>query len=223
MEPMRAPSSVALALAAALGVAPAAGAEGAAPGAPAAAEAAPAAETADAKALRKLMKPAGGYLRLLGGVALGDGVRFNNPYRLRTQLGDTPESLSLTSGYVDFGAAMAFGPPDGFQHGVSLRLSVALAGVPQQVLSPSYLVVHRGSRRVMGFGRLGVAYVVSPDENLGGELGVGAAYFLTAGVGVSAELIGGLYYGAGTFEVATAVYPILSGQIGVIVDYEVLP
>ena len=118
---------------------------------------------------------------------------------------------------------MAFGPPDGFQHGAALRLSLALSGVPQQVIAPTYLLAYRGEHRLMGFGRLGVAYVISPDENLGAELGVGAAYFLTAGVGVSAELVGDLFYGAGTNEVKTAVYPILSGQLGLVVDYEVLP
>jgi hypothetical protein len=182
-----------------------------------------AAETADTKALRKLTKAPSGYVRLLGGIAFGDGVRFNNPYRLRTQLGESAESLSLTSGYIDFGVGVALGPPDGFQHGGAIHLSLALSGVPQQVLAPSYLLVYRGAHRFMGFGRLGIAYVVSPDENVGGELALGGAFFVTSGIGVSAELVGDLFYGAGTYQVATAVYPIVSGQLGIIVDYEVLP
>lgn len=178
---------------------------------------------ADRKAFQRFSRPRGTYARLVGGLAFGDGVRFNNPYRLQTQLGDDAESLSLTSGYIDFGAALAFGDPSGFQHGGTVHLSVALAGVSQQVLSPGYYVAYRGANRFMGFGRLGAAYVVAPDENLGGELGLGAAFFLTGSLGVSAELIGSLFYGAGTEDVSFAVYPILSAQIGIIIDYEVLP
>jgi hypothetical protein len=180
-------------------------------------------DAADQRALRRFARPAGGYVRLLGGAAVGTGLRFNNPYRLQTQLGDDAESVALTAGYLDLAIAMCFGPPDGLQHGASIHLSVALAGIGQQIVTPSYLVVYRGPHPWMGYGRLGPAYVVSPDENIGTELGLGAAYFVTASVGISAELVGDLFYGAGTRDVAVAVYPILSGQLGITVDYEVLP
>ncbi len=59
---------------------------------------------------------------------LGDGLRFNNPYRLATPLGDDAESLSRTAPYVDVGLAATFGNPLGFQHGAALRTSAAVAG-----------------------------------------------------------------------------------------------
>jgi hypothetical protein len=42
-----------------------------------------------------------GYQHWLGGVFVGKGLRFNNPYRLRRVLGDDAESLSLTATYQD--------------------------------------------------------------------------------------------------------------------------
>lgn len=178
---------------------------------------------ADRKLFQRYSQPRGTYARLIAGIAFGDGIRFNNPYRLQTQLGDDAESLSLTAGYIDLAASMAFGDPNGFQHGGTVHLSIALGGVSQQVLSPGYFLAYRPADQVMAFGRIGAAYVISPDENLGGELALGAAYFLTASLGVSAELIGSLYYGAGTEDVGYGVYPVLSAQIGLILDYEVLP
>jgi hypothetical protein len=37
------------------------------------------------------------------------------------------------------------------------------------------------------------------------------------------EGVGGLFYGAATREVAYPAYPIVSGQAGLVVSYEVLP
>ena len=43
------------------------------------------------------------YWHSFATLALGDGLRFNNPYRLSTPLGKTPESVSLTAAYYDLG------------------------------------------------------------------------------------------------------------------------
>jgi hypothetical protein len=182
----------------------------------------PIAETASADA-KRLTQPPGSSMRFLASLALGDGLRFNNPFRLETELGSDARSLSLTRGYVDFGAAFAVGPPGGFQHGAALRLSVALGGVAQQVLTPSYFIAYRGPRRVMAYGRLGPSIILSPDANVGGEIAVGGAYFLTAGIAASAEIIGDLYYGAGTPDAGASVVPVVSAQLGILIDYEVLP
>lgn len=167
--------------------------------------------------------PPQGYFRFVGTLGFGTGFRFNNPYRLSTQLGDTPESVSLTSGYFDMGAALSFGSPNGLQHGASLHLSFALSGVPQQVLTPAYTAVYRGPYRVLAYGRAGPAIILSPDAGVGAELAGAAGYFLTAKVAVYGELVGNLFYGAGTTEVRYAVYPVLSGQIGLMIDHEILP
>src|SRR5262249_40793506 len=152
--------------------------------------------------------------RVMATFAIGDGLRFNNPFRLQKQLGSNEKSVSLTRGYVDVGGAYAFGTADGFQHGAALRLSVALGGVEQQVLTPSYFVAYRGDRRVMAFGRVGSPFILSPDPNVGGELAFGGAYFVTAGIGATLEIIGDLFYGAATPDVSYSVIPIVSAQLG---------
>jgi hypothetical protein len=175
------------------------------------------------EAWRRLSQPPSGYYRVVGTFAFGRGLRFNNPYRLQTQLGEEPESLSLTASYIDLGAAVALGKPDGLQHGAALHFSAALSGVSQQVLTPSYFAVLRGPRRVLGCARFGPAIILSPDPSVGAELGVGAAFFVTAKIAIYGELIGDIFYGAGTTDVKYGVYPVLSGQLGLLIDHEVLP
>lgn len=181
------------------------------------------AEARGGPTLRELSAPPSGYAHLFGTFELGKGVRFNNPYRLATQLGATAESASLTSSYLDLGAAVAFGPPDGLEHGLALHLSFALAGVSQAVLTPTYFAAYRGPRRFVVYGRLGPSIVLTPDPTIGGELAAGLGYFFTARLAVAGELVGDVYYGAGTPVNGVTTYPILSGQIGLLVDYEVLP
>ncbi len=188
----------------------------------AAAPGAPADDQAVA-ALRPSSERGGRYARLLGSIGFGTGFRFNNPYRLRTELGSGGESVSMTPGYLDLGAAASFGAPSGLQTGVALHLSAALAGVPQSVLTPSVLAIYRGSPHTIAFARVGAPNLLGPDWNLGGELAVGGGYYLTSGLALTGEVVGDLFVGAGTREVRAAVYPILSGQIGLLVDWEILP
>src|SRR6187455_2490362 len=84
-----------------------------------------------------------GYQHWLGGSYLGRGLRFNHPYRLRSVLGDEPESLSLGATYLDLHLGRTFGEPDGFEHGFAGHLSIALDGIRQEVFTPSYLLVRR--------------------------------------------------------------------------------
>jgi len=174
-------------------------------------------------AYRALAGPPGMAARIVSTVAMGKGIRFNNPYRLQTQLGETAESLSLTAGYLDLGVALALGPADGVQHGGALRFSVAVGGVPQESLTPSYFVAYRGLTRVLGYGRLGAAILIEPDVNVGGELALGLGYSLLAGVALSGEIVGDLFYGAATYDAAYTVYPVVSAQLGLMIDHELLP
>lgn len=153
---------------------------------------------------------------------VGDGLRFNNPYRLATPLGSSAESVSRTAAYTDIGAAVTLGDPLGVQHGLALRMSIAMEGVHQGVLAPAYLLWRRW-RSFAAYGRLGVPIVVSPEATWGFELGGGGVWFVRGGIGVAAEIVGDLFYGAGTREVQTPAYPILSGQLGLVIAYEVLP
>jgi hypothetical protein len=163
------------------------------------------------------------YPHLFGGVALGRSVRFNNPYRLSTQLGDTGESLSLGASYLDLAFGVSSARYGAFEHGGILHLSVALQGIPQEVLSFSYLVQRRLLPELLVHGRAGIPVVLEPDLNAGLELGAGATWLVRAGLGLNAELVGSLFYGAATIEESVSTIPLLSLQVGVAFDYEVLP
>jgi hypothetical protein len=177
----------------------------------------------DMRIYEKLSEPRGGYARVLLGLSAGRGFRFNNPYRLRTQLGDTAESASLTAPYLDGALGTTFGDPDGVQHGAVLHVSFALQGVSQQALSLSYLALYRARVPLMGYARLGTSLLTVPDTNVGAELAVGASYFVSGGLGINVEAVGNLFYGAGTSEAQYTVIPILSLQAGIMLDWEVLP
>ena len=120
------------------------------------------------------------------------------------------------------GFAATFGHPLGLQHGAALRTTVAAAGVGQVVMTPSYLAWRRW-RSLAVYGRAGTPLVLTPDVTWGLEAGLGATYFFRGGFGVAAEMVGDVFYGAGTREKATTTYPVLSGQLGFVIAYEVLP
>lgn len=164
-----------------------------------------------------------GYQHWLGGMYLGKGIRFNNPYRLKRVLGDDSRSLSLTATYLDLHLARTFSAPDGFEHGVALNLSIATDGIRQEVLTPSYLLVQRFSSRVLGYGRAGFPIVLEPDAAVGLEAGLGGAYFFTANLGLGLEADFSIFYGAATFDRAVTVIPVASLALGVFFDWEHLP
>lgn len=163
-----------------------------------------------------------GYAQLQARALVGAGLRFNNPYRLATPLGSTAESVSRTPAYLDVGAAALLGAPRGFQHGVDLGLATSLEGVRQWVFTPSYLLSRRWHALAGGF-RAGTPVVLTPDVTLGFELGVSATYFVRGALGIRAELVGDVFYGAGTVERRVPAYPMLSGALGLVFAYEVLP
>lgn len=165
----------------------------------------------------------GPYLHLLGTVAVGRGLRFNNPFRLSRQLGGSAESVSLTATYLDLSVAALTGDPLGLQHGGWLHASFALSGVPQQVVTPGYAILYRFGPRWSVWGRPGVPLVTGPDANAGLELAAGAAFFVFGGLGVTGEVLYDLFWGAATDQVTRTRIPILSAQLGFVVELEVLP
>lgn len=184
------------------------------------------AELDEARALRRLRalrEDPGGTGHLIGSIGLGRGLRFNNPYRLATQLGDDAASASLTATYLDVGLAGTYGPADGVQHGAALHLGGALHGVAQPFVTPTYLATWRADPRWLILGRAGPSFLLGPDPNVGGEIAAGAVVFGTAGLGVSAEALFDLFYGAATLDTTAALHPIVSLQLALVVDLEVLP
>ncbi|MFO0736339.1 MAG: hypothetical protein U0270_10675 [Labilithrix sp.] len=181
------------------------------------------ASTASAREREDPFATKSGYMQFFATAMGGVGLRFNNPYRLQTSLGSDAESVSRTSSYADLGLATTlFGQPLGFQHGLALRTSIALEGVSQVVFTPSYLLWRRKGAWA-GYGRAGFGVVTAPDLTWGLEAAGGAAWFFLGGIGLVAEVVGNVFYGVGTTDVATATYPVLSGQLGLIGSYEVLP
>jgi hypothetical protein len=177
-----------------------------------------AADKDDARAFET--KP--GAFALMLTSALGDGLRFNNPFRLATVLGSDAQSLSRSATYVDLGAAMVVGAPYGLRHGIALRWSIAVEGISQVAAAPTYQLWKRWSA-FAAYGRAGPSFVLGPDSTWGLEGAAGGVWFVRGGLGVTAEIVGDVFYGAGTRDVATATYPMLSGEIGLVIDYEVLP
>jgi hypothetical protein len=156
-------------------------------------------------------------------VGVGRGIRFQNPYRLQTELGSDAESLSLTATYLDLSiAGLLAGGPTLF-HGVTLHASFALDGITQEVFTPSYLFFKRFDPRWAVLGRAGIPIVLEPDANVGFEVAGGGVYYLTAGVGLTASLVGSLFFGASTLDSARPAIPILSMELGAVYDYEGLP
>jgi hypothetical protein len=163
-----------------------------------------------------------GYLQLFATSLVGDGLRFNNPYRLATPLGSSGQTISRTNAYVDLGLGATLGNPLGLQHGLALRMSLAVQGIAETVMTPSYLL-YRRYRDWALIGRAGVAVAVRPDLTWGGELAAGGAWFVRGGIALMGELVGDLFYGAGTREVQTPAYPVVSAQLGLMIAWELLP
>lgn len=163
------------------------------------------------------------YAHTFGTLALGKGFRFNNPYRLATPIGDNPESVSWTATYLDLGLGATFGPVRSLQHGAEISLGVATDGIGQSVLGLSYVALYPVLDQVFLRGRAGFPIVLAPDTNIGFELGVGGAWLFTGGIGATAELTGSLFYGAATLDKSSTTIPLMAFELGVWIDYEVLP
>ncbi|HVY46120.1 MAG TPA: hypothetical protein VHB21_09585 [Minicystis sp.] len=177
----------------------------------------------EASALREVTANPGGFVRLSGAVEIGDGLRFDNPYRLSTELGGGSAALSRTSSYVDLAASLTYGPARGLAHGFAVHLSLGLEGLGQQVVTPSYELEYRPRAAALLYGRFGTPVVLTPDPGMGFELAAGFGWFVTARVAVAGELVGDLFYGAGTLQSGVTTYPILSGQLGLLFEQELLP
>lgn len=163
------------------------------------------------------------FLHWFGALALGRGLRLNNPYRLEHQLGDRAESLSLSATYLDASLGTTWGGFTPIRYGVVVHVSEALEGVAQDVLTPGAIAMWRPGPRWLAFGRVGLPVVLRPDTTGGVEAALGGVWHATAGGGLTAELIGSLFYGAATWQRKVTTIPIVALQIGVFLDYEVLP
>ena len=91
-----------------------------------------------------------------------------------------------------------------------LRTTFALEGIRQVMMTPSYLLWRRWGA-LAAYGRVGLPVVFDPNPNVGGELGAGGVYFIRGGIGLVGELVGDVFYGAGTRDVFIMAVLALSG------------
>jgi hypothetical protein len=152
--------------------------------------------------------------RASGVVSIGRGLRFNNPYRLATPLGESAESISLSASYLELSAAVLRELSGGFRHGGSLSGAFALQGIEQLGVTPSYLLELQYHPRAAARARIGVPFVVAPDATAGLEAAIGQSLEIAWGIGVLAELVGSVFFGAATEETAITTIPMLSLQLG---------
>jgi hypothetical protein len=174
------------------------------------------------KRLFALTRP-GPYFDLFGTAMIGDGLRFNNPYRLSHELGSNGESLSTTAPYLDLAVASTFGKSSGIEHGARLGWSVSLTGVAQQVITPAYMALMRFGPKWIAYGWAGIPVIAEPDVNVGAELALGGSWLARAGLGATCAIVLDGFWGADTAESRAPFYPVASFQVGLFVNYEVLP
>jgi len=116
----------------------------------------------------------------------------------------------------------------GWQHGVGLGASLNLTddggftepvGVADQyVLMPSYLGYHALNDDFALLGHVGVPIVLGDTTTAGVELALGGGYRWLAGVLAYAEAGASMFIGS-----STTANVLLSLELGVMLDYEVLP
>jgi hypothetical protein len=162
-------------------------------------------------------------MRILGSVGAGSMLRIINDLSLsQERIG--PSFLDIAGSYVFAGAGL-------FRHGATLAISTNLNGegppppddngidpVTQWTLTPSYLAYLRFNDDFVLSGRAGVNLTVAPYFVPGIEVSAGATYLFTAGLGAYAEVSANVSFG-----VAPEPSPTASVELGLMIDYEVLP
>ena len=164
-------------------------------------------------------QPQQGPERYFGALSTGDGLRLtrNTDYGQGTFV---PAFIDALAAYVLPGARL--------RHGVGLGASVnytddggyiePVIAFEQLVLMPTYLVYADLNRDFLLLGHVGVPITVAGGPNAGFELAAAGGYRMLAGFGLLAEL--GLTTFVGT---ATSLHPAVTLELGVFLDYEVLP
>ncbi len=167
-------------------------------------------------------------LRIVAGVGGGFSVRLVRNLEFQQER-FAPSYLDAFGGVVLPGSGL-------LRHQLTLQVSVNLSGdgnysfgldplqqwsfmpaytlriQPQRIPVPDYLL----------YGRVGIPLTVSPEFTWGAEIDAGFAYMLLAGLGVYVELGYSMYFGGKDRSGSTSLHPLLSGELGVLFDIEVL-
>jgi hypothetical protein len=162
------------------------------------------------------------------------GERLQPPHYVLLGSAGVPLRLTLNETFGQSRFAPAFGqvlvgyalPGGRFRHGFAAGVSWNLghdggytdpiyAG-DQLALMPAYLAYYELNTDVIGLGHVGVPILVRGGPAAGLEIGAALAYRLFAGAGLFGEIDLDAY-AAGTFSLLASL------QLGVMIDYEVLP
>ncbi len=122
------------------------------------------------------------------------------------------------------------------RHQLTLQLSVNLSGdgnytfgldpLEQWTFMPAYTLRFQPQRIAVpdyfAYGRVGIPLTVSPDFTWGVEVDAGFTYMLLAGLGIYAEVGYSMFFGGKDRSGSTSIHPLLSAELGVIFDIEVL-
>lgn len=130
--------------------------------------------------------------------------------------------------YIDALVGYAFGSSGAYHHGVGLGVSFNLGSdggytepvdpARQWALTPSYLGFLELGPDFFGLAHIGLPILITGTQSVGLELGAGAAYRLLAGFGLYTEVSFAGFVGAGT-----TLHPLFCWELGLSLDYEVLP
>jgi hypothetical protein len=144
---------------------------------------------------------------------------------LRLTLSDKFAQKRLAPGFGNVLLGYAL-PGDRFRHGFGVGVTWNLShdggytdpiyAGDQIALMPAYLAYYQLNTDVFAIGHVGVPILVHGGPSAGLEVGAAIAYRVLAGAGLFAQLdLDG--YGAGTFSLLASL------ELGVVIDYEVLP
>jgi hypothetical protein len=134
------------------------------------------------------------------GPGLGVNVGFLGSHAPGVQAALTPQWFAQWRLVPSFGLTGRLGVPIVFTRGVS---------EPQTVNDPR-----------PGSGHSMVSAPVTSTTSVGAaiELGIGGVYYITSGIGLTAEINGGIYFGDSFFTLG-----YIGAAGGLVVDYELLP
>lgn len=161
--------------------------------------------------------------RILASVGGGATLRIVNDLTL--------SQGRLGPSFIDIAGSVVFPGAGRWRHGATLAISTNLNGegpgapdpngidsATQWTFTPSYLAYFRFGEDLVLTGRVGANLTASPYFVPGIEVSLGAVYLFTAGLGAYVEFSGNLAFG-----LAPEPSPTVSAEIGIMIDYEVLP
>lgn len=157
-------------------------------------------------------------LRIVGHLTFGTSIRFIQDLDYNQER-FAPAYIDLWAGAVLPGNDLrhAFGLTAGLNVTGDGGSSIGVDAGTQLVVGPSY-GLYIPLSDFLFFPKFSIPIAVSPEPSLGFELSVGGAYRFLAGFGVYAELAASIFIGGGG-----SIHPLGSGEVGLIIDYEVLP